>query len=99
MIRENPSFPLRAENERPSHPFAFGRSLVGQSTFALAHAAEAEFGYRETDRWKETERKSACGGEGRARGKETVSRACFKSDSSVRADHWLLLINNKCIPE
>lgn len=36
---------------------------------------------------------------GRARGKEAVSRACFKSDSSVRADHWLLLINNKCIPE
>lgn len=51
-IRENPSFPLRAENERPRHPFAFaaGRSLVGQSTFALAHAAGAEFGYRETDR-------------------------------------------------
>jgi len=37
---------------------------VGQSTFALAHAPEAEFGYRETDKWKgrrgeenETERK------------------------------------------
>lgn len=56
VIREKPSFPLRAENERPSHPFAFaaGRSLVGQSTFALAHAAGAEFGYRETDGWKET---------------------------------------------
>lgn len=53
-IRENPNFPLRAENERPSHPFAFaaGRSLVGQSTFALAHEPGAEFGYRETDRWK-----------------------------------------------
>lgn len=56
-IRENPSFPLRAENERPNHPFAFaaGRSLVGQSTFALTHAA-GEFGYRETDRWKERDR-------------------------------------------
>lgn len=104
---------MRAENERPSHPFAFaaGRSLVGQSMFALAHAAVAEFGYRETDRRKETERERgrerggdiggerAAGGKGRARGKEAVSRACFKSDSSVRADHWLLLINNKCIPE
>jgi len=47
---ENSRFPLRAENERPSHPFAFaaGRSLVGQSTFALAYAAE--FGYRQIDR-------------------------------------------------
>lgn len=46
--RENSRFPLRAENERPSHPFVFaaGRSLVGQSTFALAHAPGAEFGYR-----------------------------------------------------
>lgn len=50
--RENSRFPLRAENERPSRAFAFaaGRSLVGQSTFALAHAPETEFGYRETDR-------------------------------------------------
>jgi len=29
---------------------------VGQSTFALAHAPEVEFGYRETDKWKERER-------------------------------------------
>lgn len=105
-IWENPSFPLRAENERPNHPFAFaaGRSLVGQSTFALAHAVEAEFGYRETDRQMKREGQRAREKEwsvkrGRARGKEAVSRACFKSDSSVRADHWLLLINNKCIPE
>lgn len=43
-----------------ARPFAFaaGRSFgVGQSaTFALAHAPEAEFGYRETDKWKERER-------------------------------------------
>jgi len=42
-------------------------------------------GRGEWDREKERER--------------AVSRACFKSDSSVRDNHWLLLINNKCIPE
>jgi len=46
----------------------------------------------ESDRQRERERE-------RESGKEAVSRACFKSDSSVWGDHWLLLINNKCIPE
>jgi len=62
---------VRTENERP-FAFAAGRSFVGQSTFALAHAPEAEFGYRETDKWKEREREGR--GEenetGRKRGKE-----------------------------
>lgn len=56
--RENSRFLVRTENERPSCPFAFaaGRSFVGQSTFVLAHIPEAEFGNRETDKWKERER-------------------------------------------
>lgn len=50
---------------------------MGQSTFALAHVPEAEFGYCETDKWRERERERVAGREeNRREGEREGKRQC-----------------------
>lgn len=90
---------MQTENERSSRVRLRLRpddhSWVNQRSRLHMHQKQSSVTARQINEKREKEEN----GTGRKRGKEAVSRACFKSDSSVRDNHWLLLINNKCIPE